>query len=194
MSRAPSCVTRRPASLRRRCFAASFSTVVAARSKRSCTAVATLLTFWPPGPEARMKASEISLCGIASGSLGMVRLCCAGSAPAHSVLLIGVGCDCRASRQNRIGTLENADLALRDRNLDVQLLKDAPDRAVDIGAHIVDAIHGIGDPEAHLKAHAVILEAHEPRHRLRLLQNSRMILRRLKQRLHGHFRIILIAD
>src|SRR5262249_2756118 len=29
-------------------------------SKRSCTALASLLTFWPPGPEARMKRSSSS--------------------------------------------------------------------------------------------------------------------------------------
>src|SRR3989304_5019143 len=51
------------------------------RSKRNCTAVDTLLTFWPPGPEARMKVSSIS-----RGSRAMVRVisimaACPGKAP-----------------------------------------------------------------------------------------------------------------
>jgi hypothetical protein len=38
-------------------------------SKRICTAVASLLTFWPPGPEARTKRSSISLSSITIWSL-----------------------------------------------------------------------------------------------------------------------------
>ena len=36
-------------------------------SKRSWIAVATLLTFWPPGPEDAMDVSSISSSGIAGG-------------------------------------------------------------------------------------------------------------------------------
>jgi hypothetical protein len=51
-------------------------------SKRSCTAVATLLTFWPPGPEARMKESSISFSSSAmpGATLIMGRKC---TAPPH---------------------------------------------------------------------------------------------------------------
>src|SRR5512146_2351149 len=55
MISAPSLVTRRPASDLSRSFAAGSSDSVPARSNLSCTAVATLLTFCPPGPEARTK-------------------------------------------------------------------------------------------------------------------------------------------
>ena len=48
--------------------------------KRSCTAVATLLTFWPPGPEARTNSSSSSLSSMVMsgvtcmiGSLGLER-------------------------------------------------------------------------------------------------------------------------
>src|SRR3981189_894460 len=61
---APSSVSRRPASARKRDFTGSDSTPVPARSKRSCTADATLLTFWPPGPDPLTKDSEISPWGI----------------------------------------------------------------------------------------------------------------------------------
>src|SRR5690348_7200991 len=57
---APSCVRRRPASARRRLFTASSSEAVPARSNRSCTAEATLLTFWPPGPAARTNENSRS--------------------------------------------------------------------------------------------------------------------------------------
>ena len=43
-------------------------------SKRSCTAVATLLTFCPPGPPARTKTSSISFSPIAIRSvIGIIK-------------------------------------------------------------------------------------------------------------------------
>ena len=46
-------------------------------SNRNSTAVDTLLTFWPPGPEARTKCSSISRSSIAivcvTGIVGMIR-------------------------------------------------------------------------------------------------------------------------
>src|SRR5690606_11592108 len=52
-----------------------------ATSKRSSTAVATLLTFWPPAPLARMKRSTISLSGISMSMAvaGMWRECARGA-------------------------------------------------------------------------------------------------------------------
>src|SRR5262249_62343094 len=55
ISRTPSLVRRRPARRASRARTASENSVVRARSKRSSTAVDTLLTFCPPGPEARTK-------------------------------------------------------------------------------------------------------------------------------------------
>ena len=60
----PSSVIRLPASEMRRFRTSSGRERELATSKRSCTAVATLLTFCPPGPEARTKYSGISLSSI----------------------------------------------------------------------------------------------------------------------------------
>ena len=56
----PSCVMRLPANAMRRCRMSSVSEGDWPTSKRSWTAVETLLTFWPPGPEARTKVSVSS--------------------------------------------------------------------------------------------------------------------------------------
>lgn len=58
MSSTPSVVMRLPASACSRCLTPSLSGA-AATSSRSWTAVATLLTFCPPGPDARTKRSSI---------------------------------------------------------------------------------------------------------------------------------------
>src|SRR5687767_2023653 len=55
----PSSVIRVPASAISRCLT-SAGRDEAATLTRSSTAVATLLTFWPPGPEARTNRSSIS--------------------------------------------------------------------------------------------------------------------------------------
>ena len=56
----PSAVIRRPASTARRDRMAGVSAGECRASNRSCTAVATLLTFWPPGPAAAIKRSSSS--------------------------------------------------------------------------------------------------------------------------------------
>jgi hypothetical protein len=56
----PSLVARWPASEIVRVRTLSERPWALAASKRSWTAVATLLTFWPPGPDERMKLSEMS--------------------------------------------------------------------------------------------------------------------------------------
>ena len=60
----PSSVIRLPASEMSRIRTSSGKERELATSKRSCTAVATLLTFCPPGPEARIKYSWISFSSI----------------------------------------------------------------------------------------------------------------------------------
>ena len=62
----PSCVSCRPASGRSRIFRSSGRKALAT-SKRSSAAVETLLTFCPPGPEARMKLQAMSSSSMASG-------------------------------------------------------------------------------------------------------------------------------
>src|SRR5438045_1152650 len=56
MINTPACVARLPANARRRCRTSAGSERDWPTSKRSWTAVETLLTLWPPGPEARTKA------------------------------------------------------------------------------------------------------------------------------------------
>src|SRR3954453_4884033 len=67
MINTPSCVARLPANARRRCRTSSGSERDWPTSKRSWTAVETLLTFWPPGPEARTKVIESSESGMNRG-------------------------------------------------------------------------------------------------------------------------------
>src|SRR5215831_6560571 len=67
MINTPSCVARLPASARSRCRTSSGSERDWPASKRSWTAVETLLTFWPPGPEARTKIMVSSESGMNMG-------------------------------------------------------------------------------------------------------------------------------
>src|SRR5215813_11599730 len=60
----PSRSSRFAASAARRAFAATSSTWVPARSNRSSTFDATLLTFWPPGPDARTALHTRSAAGM----------------------------------------------------------------------------------------------------------------------------------
>src|SRR5215831_2157001 len=73
----PSRVRRRPASRSSRARTSSVSEGERRTSKRSCTAVESLLTFCPPGPEARMKLSTSSLLSSAMWSVMriMIRWC-----------------------------------------------------------------------------------------------------------------------
>src|SRR5207248_10638081 len=61
----PPAVTRLPARRSRRRRTGCGRDLLARTSKRSCTALATLLTFCPPGPGDRMKLSSISLSSMA---------------------------------------------------------------------------------------------------------------------------------
>src|SRR5882724_701404 len=71
--------------------------------------------------------------------------------------------------------------------------ENAPDRAIHVRAHVVDAVHRVGDPEAHFQQHAVSLEADETRHRRRITQDARMVLGRLQQQLQRDFRIVVVT-
>src|ERR1700683_1160480 len=157
MSSSPCPVTRRPLSVRRRALTAPLSAVLFARSKRSCAAVASLLTFCPPGPEERTNDSASSWSGITtpaamgSGTASVRR-------PVHPRWRPRRG---GRGRQTRRARLEVARLLLRHGDAHAVHAEDAPDRAVDVGAHVVHAVHRVGDPEAHLEAHAVVVEADE---------------------------------
>src|SRR5436305_6580467 len=67
MIKTPSCVARLPANARRRCRTSAGSEREWPASKRSWTALETLLTFWPPGPEPRTKVSVSSESGMNMG-------------------------------------------------------------------------------------------------------------------------------
>src|SRR5689334_3434327 len=67
MINTPSCVARLPANARRRCRTSAGSERDWPTSKRSWTAVETLLTFWPPGPEARTNVIVSSESGMNMG-------------------------------------------------------------------------------------------------------------------------------
>jgi hypothetical protein len=78
----PSLVSRAPASRAARAFTGAGSDGEPFRSKRSCTALDTLLTFCPPGPEARMNeiaSSDESTASVAvMGMMGIVASPAAG--------------------------------------------------------------------------------------------------------------------
>src|SRR5580692_6218564 len=194
---APSSVSRRPASPRRRCFTDSDSAVLPSISNRSCTAEETLLTFWPPGPDARTKAYDRSLSGIET--LGVISRAIAAAAvpPLFRVVVevhrprLSIWRSARNRHRRRL--FEHPKFPLRDRYLHTVGAEDFPDGAVHIRAHVVDAVHRIRDPKAHLDAHPVVLESHEPGHRWRIAKNARVMLNRLEQQLQRDLRIIVIA-
>src|SRR5439155_295281 len=175
----------------RRALTPSVSTALRSRSKRSCTAVATLLTFWPPGPPARTNDSDSSLSGISIPAATR-----SDTAPEFSV---GGLVEPRWSLRERAGQCarrarpEDARLVLRHGNRHAVGAENAPDRAVHIRAHVVDAVHGIGDPEADLQPHAAVLEADEARYRRRIVQDARMILGCLQEELERDLRIVVVA-
>src|ERR1700685_3774472 len=140
----PSSMSFEPASRRRRLRTAAGRLTFCPSRKRSCAALATLLTFWPPGPEERMNFHSSSSSGIAM---------CSETTRGTLVLL---------SVEIRRHVV-HIDLALRHRDGDVVLLEQRPDGAVDLGAHVVHALLRVGDPEAQLELDAVIAELHEAR-------------------------------
>src|SRR5439155_24232504 len=78
MINTPSCVARLPANARRRCRTSSRSKRDWPTSKRNWTAVETLLTFWPPGPEARTKVIVSSESGMNIGKERLMKYICLG--------------------------------------------------------------------------------------------------------------------
>src|SRR4029434_1295979 len=126
-----------PASARKRSLTSSRSTALRASAKRSCTAVATLFTFCPPGPAERMKATCNSASGISRPGL------------TNNPMRLNL-----AALAREVGLLLNqAYVVLLHRDRDAVFLEQTPDLAVHIRSHIVDAVHRIADPEAHFDAH-----------------------------------------
>src|ERR1700742_3976193 len=116
MRMAPSSVRRRPARARSRAFTGSERAAVPARSKRSWTAEATLLTFCPPGPDPRTKDNSRSVSGMTM----------------RGVTSIVMGFGGRRAFLQSLDRLEHPQLALRYRNLHSVLAEEPPDRAIDV--------------------------------------------------------------
>ncbi len=72
MTSRPAVVIRLPARRTRRLRTSSGRAGELFTSNRSCTAVATLLTFWPPGPDERMNSSWISLSSMAMAGVTLI--------------------------------------------------------------------------------------------------------------------------
>ncbi len=89
---------------------------------------------------------------------------------------------------------QDAQFALRHRYADLAGMEYAPDRTVYVRAHVVDAVHGIGDPKSHFEPHAVVFEGHQARYRRRFAQDAWMVADRFEQCLQRAFRIIVVAD
>src|ERR1700730_8645120 len=85
------------------------------------------------------------------------------------------------------------DLALGHRNGDLVLFEQPPYGAVHLRTDIVHAFLRIGNPETQLEFDSAVAEVHEPRHRRRLLEDTRLVLAGIEQDLQGQLRIVAVA-
>src|ERR1700722_3746013 len=92
------------------------------------------------------------------------------------------------------GGIAHDDFALRHRNGDLMLLEQAPYRAVDFRAYVVDALLRIGNPETQFKLDAAVAEVHQARHRRGIAQYARLPMACLEQYFQRQFRIVSVAD
>ena len=99
----------------------------------------------------------------------------------------------RRKRGGGLAALEDADLALRRRNADAVLAEQGPDAPVHVGAHVVDALGGIADPEAQLDLHAVVGELEQARDGRRVAQDPRVIGGLLQER-ERELDVIVVGD
>src|ERR1700730_15687296 len=175
----PSSISLCPARRRSRFLAAVGKLVFRGSRKRSCTALATLLTFWPPGPDERMNFHSNSSSGIETS--GVTMSIGAYANYSHRLLF-----------QIR-NVVMHPDLVLRDGYCDSMLLEQPPDGAVDVGTNIVHAVLWVGYPEAQFEFDAAVAEMHETRHRQRVAQDPSLALARSQQDLQSEFRIVAVA-
>src|SRR5882762_7605055 len=146
----PSSMSFCPAIRRSRFLAATGKLVLRGSKNRNCAALATLLTFWPPGPEERMNFHSNSSSGMTMSG----------------AMISGMGIARRSVEVRRQGM--HANLVLRHGNGDLVLLEQPPDGAVHFRAHIVDSFLRIGDPEPELELDAAVAEVHQARHGRRI--------------------------
>src|SRR5450631_1993270 len=125
-----------PARRRNRFLTDTGKLVLTDSKNRNCTALATLLTFWPPGPEERMNFHANSSSGIA--------IC---GAMTNGMRTSSVALHARA---------EHSNFALRYRYRDLVLLEQRPNSPIDVGAHVIHALLRIGNPKTQLQFDAVV--------------------------------------
>src|SRR5258706_9050284 len=168
----PSSMSFWPASRRRRFLAAADSEVFCGSKKRNCAALATLLTFCPPGPEERMNFHSNSSSGMTMSG----------------AMISGIGIARRSVEVRRQGM--HAHLVLRHRDGDLVLLEQPPDGAVHFRAHIVHSFLRIGDPEPELELDAAVAEVHQARHRRGVGQHARLAFAGGEEHLPRPFRTV----
>src|SRR3984957_2583682 len=167
-----------PASRRRRFLAATGRLVFSGSRKRSCAALATLLTFWPPGPEERMNFHSNSSSGMTMSGV-MIRGMKGGSVEVRAQSFRGRGV--------------HDDFALRHRDGDAVLLEQPPYGPVHFRAHVVHAFLGIGNPEAQLELDAAVAELHQTRDGRGFGQHAGLTFAGGEQQLQGRFRVVAVT-
>src|SRR5271168_3025481 len=176
MRMVPSSLSFCPASARMRCLAAAGRLVFRGRRNRSCTALDTLFTFWPPGPDARMNFHS-------SSSSGMT-MC--------GVISMATGNGARLIETRRRGA--HKYFALCQRNGDLVFLEQPPYGPIHLRADVVDAFLRIRNPKSKFEFYAAVAELHQARHRRGVGEDPRLSLARGEQNLERELRIVGIAD
>src|SRR6266404_7133417 len=171
----PSSMSFWPASRRRRFLTFTGREVFCGSRKRSCAALATLLTFWPPGPEERMNFHSNSSSGMTMSG----------------VINRGMRNGLRSAEVQR--RVVHDDLALRHGDGDLVLLEQPPDGAVHFRAHVVHSFLRIGNPEPELELDAAVAEVHETRHGCGIGQHARLAFARREQYLQRQFGVVAVA-
>src|ERR1700681_1840931 len=130
----PSSTSFWPARRRRRFLTGTGRLAFCGSKKRSCAALATLLTFCPPGPEERMNFHSNS-------SSGMTML---------GAMIRGMGIARRSVEVRWRGQWRgvHANVVLRYGDGDLVLLEQPPDGAIHFRTHVVHPFLRIGNPEA----------------------------------------------
>src|SRR6266851_2990900 len=123
----PSSMSFWPASRRRRFLTVTGREVFCGSRKRSCAALATLLTFWPPGPEERMNFHSNSSSGMTMSG----------------AMISGMGIARRSVEVQWRGV--HANVVLRHGDGDLVLLEQPPDGAIHFRADIVHPFLRIGN-------------------------------------------------
>src|ERR1700722_15028374 len=170
----PSSTRRCPAMSRSLCLADAGMLVFSGSRKRSCTALATLFTFWPPGPDERMNFHSSSSSVIATRSEISSGTAAPSIAPGRGMMQV--------------------DLALGDGDGDAVFLEKRPNPPIHLGAHVVHALLRIRDPESQLELDAMVAELHQPRHRRRIAQHAPLSFAGLLQDLQRDLWVVVVAD